>query len=35
MQCDFNACGRAYGDLDIEAVVMRNFGWCVFIKDSC
>jgi len=26
MQCDFNACGRAYGDLDIEAVVMRNFG---------
>jgi hypothetical protein len=26
MQCGFNASGRAYGDLDIEAVVMRNFG---------
>jgi hypothetical protein len=25
-QCDFNVSGRAYGDLDIEAVVMRNFG---------
>jgi len=24
MQCDFNVCGRAYGNPDIEAVVMRN-----------
>jgi len=26
LQCDFNVCGRAYGNPDIEAVVMRNFG---------
>jgi hypothetical protein len=24
MQCDCNVCGRAYGNPDIEAVVMRN-----------
>ena len=34
-QCDRNVCGRAYGNPDIEAVVMRDFGLCEFIKDSC
>jgi len=24
-QCDFDVCGRAYGNAGIEAVVMRNF----------
>jgi len=26
MQCDLDFSGRAYGNPDIEAMVMRNFG---------